>query len=366
MESYVEKVQKQIDQYKDTGNERSVADIQELPEIFHYWSNKHILPLIESIFSVANIFELYSRYFFASLNAIVDNNFLLSVGCGDCSFEIRVAQDLIKKGMENFVFECFDISPFLVKQSQERVDSLNLGKHFKISQIDINQWISDKTYCGVMAHQSLHHVVELERLFENIQRALHPKGVFVSSDMIGRNGHMRWPEALEIVNAIWNFMPDRLKFNHLWGCYEETYHNHDCSTEGFEGVRSQDVLPLLVEHFYFERFLAYGNIVDVFIERCFGPNFCAEDVKDRAFIDFLELLNGLLIDLGHIKPTMMFAVMRKEDGGRGVICHKHWKPEFCIRSTTVSSDVSRRVVKLPMNMLSIFYKIAKLICLQKK
>lgn len=355
MATYADKVQRQIDQYSDIGQNRQVADIQELPDIFHYWSNKYVLPLIIEIFGVANVFELYSKYFADSLTKIHHNNLLLSVGCGDCSFETGVALDLIKKGETDFVFECLDISPVLVKKSQDRVASLGLEKHFNISQVDINFWSPKDIYCGVMAHQSLHHVVELEQLLENIRKALHDDGVFITSDMIGRNGHMRWPEALEIVNGIWAFMPDQLKHNRLLKRFEEAYHNHDCSKEGFEGVRSQDILPLLVKNFHFERFLAYGNIPDVFIERCFGHNFSPDNTKDKAFVDFLEFLNRLLIDLGHIKPTMMFGVMTKR--GSDTICYKEWTPEYCIRPTDSFRSEARNVNRNPLRIIKKLCKI---------
>lgn len=350
MASYSEKVQHQIDQYCNVGPERNVADIQELPDIFHYWSNKFLLPLITEIFGVSNVFELYSKYFADGLMKINQSNLLLSIGCGDCSFETGVAQDLLKKGVTDFTFECLDISPALVKKSQERVIALGLKNHFIINQVDINFWEPLEIYCGVMAHQSLHHVVELERLFNNIRRGLHHDGFFITSDMIGRNGHMRWPEALEIVNGIWAFLPDHLKHNRLLKRFEETYHNHDCSKEGFEGIRAQDILPLLVKHFHFERFLAYGNIPDVFIERCFGHNFSLDSPKDKAFVDFLELLNRLLIDLGHIKPTMMFGVMNMK--GCETICYKHWTPDYCIRAVTPSPEDGLGVdEKIPLSLI---------------
>lgn len=358
MVTYAEKVQRQIDQYCDVGQERNVADIQELPDIFHYWSNKYVLPLIIDILGVFNVFELYSKYFAECLTELPDTNTLLSVGCGDCSFEVGVAQDLINKGMSNFVFECLDISPLLVAKSRERVASLGLEAHFTITEVDLNVWVPQKIYCGIMAHQSLHHVVELERLLNSIRRALHMDGVFITSDMIGRNGHMRWPEALEIVNAIWAFMPDRFKHNRLLKRFEETYHNHDCSKDGFEGIRSQDILPLLVKTFHFERFVAYGNIPDVFIERCFGHNFSPDDPKDIAFVDFLELLNRLLIDSGYIKPTMMFAVMGTRIGS-DTICYKHWTPNYCIRPTTLPG--SDELGGHKVSPLSFFAKIGRIL-----
>ena len=65
---------------------------------------------------------------------------------------------------------------------------------------DANRWTPDKPYDGVLANSSLHHIVNLEGVFQGISDALVPSGVFVTSDTIGRNGHMRWPEALAIVH----------------------------------------------------------------------------------------------------------------------------------------------------------------------
>ena len=67
--------------------------------------------------------------------------------------------------------------------------------------------------------------------------------------------------------------------------YEDEYMNHDCSTEGFEGVRAQDVLPLLVERFDFHLFIAFGNVVNVFVDRSIGYSFDLERERDRQFID---------------------------------------------------------------------------------
>jgi len=46
----------------------------------------------------------------------------------------------------------------------------------------------------------------------------------------------------------------------------------------------------LIERFHFDRFLAYGNLPEVFIERRFGHNYDSDDPKEKAFVDFLELL----------------------------------------------------------------------------
>ena len=66
---------------------------------------------------------------------------------------------------------------------------------------------------------------------------------------------MRWPEALELIQGIWKFIPDHYKTNHQLKRVEQQYQNWDCSKKGFEGIRAQDILPLLVKKFSFRSFL---------------------------------------------------------------------------------------------------------------
>src|SRR5438046_10396474 len=102
--------------------------------------------------------------------------------------------------------------------------------------------------------------------------------------MIGRNGHMRWPEALWIVREIWDRLPRKYKYSHQMRRYDDYFENWDCSTEGFEGIRSQDILPLLIELFSFEVFYCFGNLIDVFVDRSFGSKYDLHNLEVVKFI----------------------------------------------------------------------------------
>jgi hypothetical protein len=173
--------------------------------------------------------------------------------------------------------------------------------------------------------------VELESLFEGVSTIIGSSGVFLTADMIGRNGHMRWPEALDIITALWDTLPDELKYNHHLRVTDHTFNNWDCCRDGgFEGVRAQDILPLLVSRFHFEKFLAAGNLTDVFCDRLYGPNYDPNVPAHTQFIDSVELLNSILLELGVVKPTMMLAVLSNQ----ATASPRFWKtlaPEFCIR-----------------------------------
>lgn len=196
-------------------------------------------------------------------------------------------------------------------------------------QGDFNAWFPLRDYDIVMANQSLHHVLKLENLFDSVRNSLKDDGRFVISDMIGRNGHMRWPEALEVVHEFWRQLPGGYRYNHQLQRYEDLYENWDCSKEGFEGIRSQDILPLLSERFSFEFFLGFGNVIDPFVDRAFGPNFWPEAKWDRDFIDRVHARDELEINAGRIKPTHMLAVLQKHPVPMRYL--EPVTPEFAVR-----------------------------------
>ena len=133
-----------------------------------------------------------------------------------------------------------------------------------------------------------------------------------------------------MVERFWQELPDSHRYNHQLRRWEQTYINHDCSSEGFEGIRAQDILPLLTERFHFDTFIPYGNIIFVFIDRPFGHNFDVESEWDRNFIDRVHAADEKAMLAGEIKPTSMIAAMTLEQ------CNARLRdplltPRFCVR-----------------------------------
>jgi hypothetical protein len=178
--------------------------------------------------------------------------------------------------------------------------------------------------------QALHHFVELEAFFTKVRESLLPDGVLIVNDMIGRKGHMRWPEAAADVEYIWRRLPDRYKYNHQLKRFEPEYVNWDSSVAGFEGIRCHHILPLLIQFFHFETFVAFGSIIGDFVGRAFGPNFNSESSVDREFIDHVAMLDDLLIDQGIVKPTQVLGRLRTRPV-ENPNWYRHWSPEFCVR-----------------------------------
>lgn len=307
--------------------------VHELPEIFHYWSNKYLLPKHQP-FGIDNPDQLFFKTVMDQIADASDQTVrILSIGAGSCDLERRIASQLRDQGRSNFQIECMDINQTQLERGMAQARTSGVEGHLSVQRADFNQWVpaADGIYDVIMANQCLHHVLELEHLFASIKRGMKETAAFVTSDMIGRNGHQRWPEALDGLLPFWEELPISYRYNQVQQRSEPEYFDHDCSEEVFEGVRAQDILPLLVENFHFELFIPFANIVLVFIDRPFGHNFDVDRAWDRDFIDRVHARDEAAILSGEWKPTQMMAVMRKTPCADTHLIHPDLTPKFCIR-----------------------------------
>jgi SAM-dependent methyltransferase len=322
--AYQTKVAREIENY------RTVENVHDLPAIFHYWSNKYLVPIYQQVGfnSARDFFRTYLEQMCG--RASEQQCRFISIGSGNCETEIELTEALRSAGIRNFVFECLDINPHMLDRGRSIAQQRQLSDYVHFIQTDLNSWHPKCPYQVIMANQSLHHFLELEFLFEKIHQSLAQNGLFLSDDIVGRNGHMRWPEALSLLNAIWKDSPERYKYNHQLRRLELEFDNWDCSKESFEGIRSQDILPLLIKRFGFEMFAGFANIIDIFIDRSFGHNFDPNNREDLEFIDEVHAIDQNHIERGLIKPTHMTAAMKKSKSGQPRT-YKHLTPDFCVR-----------------------------------
>lgn len=303
---YLDRLAAETRIYKD------VVDINVLPAIFHYWSNKYLRPMLEE-YGVSNPDQFFAKYLRASAERLGTRcPTFVSIGAGNCDTEVRVAKLLSNAGLRQFTIDCLDMNPHMLARGVDMAAREGVAEHIVPVNADFNEWRATREYSAVMANQSLHHVVNLEGLFDEIKCGLSTGGYLVVSDIIGRNGHQRWPEALEAIQNFWRELPESYRYNRQLDRYEDVFDDWDCSQESFEGIRAQDILPLLLERFDFELFIGFANVVDVFVDRSFGHNFDADAEWDRAFIDRLHAFDERGLAAGTLTPTHMMAVLTQQ------------------------------------------------------
>ena len=291
---------------------RSFADIDinALPPIAHYWSNRHVLPLLRAV-GADGIDPLWERHIHEQcIRTAPRVARLVSLGSGGGEVEIPLLERLAAQGVTNLRVTLLDGNELLLERSLAEAERVGLADRIRTQHVDLNTWTADEPADICFACHSLHHVVELEHLYDAILGSLAPAGVFLVNDMIGRNGHQRWPEALTVVEQIWSTLDARLRFNHSMNVVDDMYPDHDCSSERFEAVRAQDVLPLLLDRFHPEQFVTFANVIDPFVDRIYGWNFDPSNPGDRALIDAIAALDESGIELGLWSPTHMIASFR--------------------------------------------------------
>lgn len=332
--SYAEQVKHQIKQFQNP------EKLKKLPDVYHYYMRKFIAPQVQQVFGVSNSLQLYVREFTKGL-ANTNSNRIVSIGSGDANLEINIALKLSEAGINNFVIDCLELSPIRIERAIENAKQKGIANKLNFIVTDLNSWQPDCKYAGVMAHHVLHHITNLEGLFSAILTTMEPQSAFVSIDMIGRNGHMRWPECESYINEIWKTLPRKYKFNHQFQKTHEDFINWNCAHKGFEGIRAEDILPLLMKNFQFEKFLGYGNLIDIFVERGYGHNFDAENDNDLKFIDSLALMNDFLLMNAYLKPTIMFSVWKSSEATNlTTSCYPYQSPLSSIRETEFSKNLS--------------------------
>jgi len=236
----------------------------------------------------------------------------LSIGSGPGALEIEVAQKL-KKSAVDYEIVCMDINPHVLDLGRERAKVEGLSMKFQVQ--DINELsLEPEQYDVIMCHASLHHLINLEHIYYEMNRALKPDGRLVVLDIVTRNGYLMWEETHAVVRNLWNVLPDRFKYNHT--AYGEVrldldYENRDYTGDSMECIRSGDVLPLLDEYFARRVFVPFTSISRRFLDTMYGPNYDLLCELDQSLVEFIWQLDVHYIAQNILKPETIFAVYTK-------------------------------------------------------
>lgn len=294
----------------------STPQIGELPPIFHYWSSHYLQPALRE-----QGFESPDDFFFQEIlrrvqHAAAHHRAIAcaSIAAGRCETEIEIARRLRALGFSNFGWVALDINSRLLDDAARSAEKAGVADLMDFEIFDLNAAKPFASFDVVIANQCLHHFDNLECALDFVHDSLRKDGVLLTSDVIGRNGHMLWPEALAEVEAIWEGMPDRYRQDRALGQISQRYVNYNHANVGFEGIRAQDILSVLMARFSFSRFIGFGCIIFPFIERRFGWNFDPENAQDREFIDRVAARDQALLLEGRLKPTQLLASLHRRGG----------------------------------------------------
>jgi SAM-dependent methyltransferase len=197
----------------------------------------------------------------------------------------RVEKFLISLGFTS-KFETIELSPYANKKAKVYDEGI------KPCEGDLNfVELEPESYDFILCNGVLHHLINLEHVLGQINRALKPSGILLVSEYVGPT---RWqfPEA----TLAWlRTMFPGIEFTRppLW------------SIDGFESVRSGELLPLIEAQFgaSCDRSVRYGGVYFPFLT-CTAPS---ADTRVREVVD----LDAGVSAKETLPPCYLMGVYRK-------------------------------------------------------
>jgi len=234
---------------------------------------------------------------------------IVSIGSGPAGWEMKIAQ----KFNVNYEFECIDINENMMALGKEQAFSHNLN--FKFILQDINELsLPTNYYDVVMAHASLHHMINHEHVAKEINKSMRNDGEFVVFDAIPRNGLKMWDDTIEVANRLWSLIPLKYRYDAVNKSteYFETLPNKDLSVDGFECIRSQDLYPVLKQNFKTKIEVPAYYFARRFFEDPFANNYdIIKNPFDKAVADTVIRMEDELAKSYNLKPECIFMVLEK-------------------------------------------------------
>ena len=231
---------------------------------------------------------------------------LVSLGCGAGDWEMRVA----KRSKGNISVHLIDLSMDLLGKAAEvgRRDGLSVETTVQdVNEIDLRR----DSYDFVLCRSSLHHFVRLERVLSCIRTALAKGGQFIIvGEWIGRNGLQVYPETERIAQEIFDRLPERFRFNQYTKVVDTVVPNIDHSIGSFEAIRSEHIMPLLLDNFTPYEHVTFDAFLSLLLDFRYGPNYDISQPEDRDIAEDIIQKDIECIRSGWLKPTAMFGIFQ--------------------------------------------------------
>lgn len=282
-----------------------------LPPIFHYWASRHLGPLALEL-GISSP----EQFFFAEIcsrAAVAPSRRLrvVSLGSGTCAMEVALVRRLVDSGIAVDCL-CIDFNSESLRHAAHHAESCGVSAHMEFAAHDCNKLPRLPASDVLIVNQFFHHVEDLEPFCRALNDCLESGGKLLTSDIIGRNGHLLWPDVEAATLAFWGELPAEKRVDRYFGKVQREYIPIDHSQYSNEGIRSQEVVGCLLRHFDFELFFTFGGCIIPFVERRIGFNFNPESPSDQAFIDRIHARDSTAMANRSYPASNMIASLRRK------------------------------------------------------
>ena len=222
-------------------------------------------------------------------------NYGLSLGCGDGTLErYAILNNICSK------FDAYDISSKAIEIAKRLSDKEGLATCINYQVADMNNIILGKDkYDIIFVGAAMHHFLNLEHIFEELNKSLKPKGLLIINEFVGPSQFQWTDKQLIIINELLEILPERLKVDVRSGRLKvpvmkpsiESMNENDPS----EAIRSSDIIPIVYKMFNVEEHIDFGGTILHMLLDAIIANFHPAKEEDIAILRLLGYIEDILI-----------------------------------------------------------------------
>jgi SAM-dependent methyltransferase len=222
----------------------------------------------------------------------------LSIGCG----EGRAERKLIKDGVcASFVG--IDVAKDALARAREMAKASNFDIFYEIADVNFAK-LPSATFDLVIAQTSLHHVLHLENVADQVARALTPDGVFWIHDYIGESQFQYLDLRMQTANRLIEALPPQFRYDRVrkrqLPLVSRREPGHLISP--FESIRSAEIPRIFLERFDAIMRHEWRTILQLVVPQGTRANYT--DYNDgRAFFELIFAIDRTLGETGVLPPV---------------------------------------------------------------
>jgi SAM-dependent methyltransferase len=220
----------------------------------------------------------------------------LTLGCGAGRLERSLLQVCRS-------FHGIDISENAIATAREIANRDKLPLTYEVGDVNFME-LAPQSFDLVVAQTSLHHVLFLERVAEQVWRALKPDGYLWIHDFIGETQGQWDEERLALVNRLLAALPEKFRTKKIDGRVITQIERPEPGglETPFESIRSAEIVPVFERWFRIEWRAEFGAIAPLIV-----PSGCRaaylENEDTKALFEFIMMIDDFCLQRGILTPT---------------------------------------------------------------
>ena len=219
----------------------------------------------------------------------------MELGCGSASLSLE-----LYKLATTVEVEGVDASPERIQEAENRRSAKRVPGKFTVGDANTLS-LEPGRYDLIVSSHSFHHFLELERVMEQVIRALTPRGLFILEEFVGPT-QFQWTDAqIAVTRSLMALIPDSYRM-FRWGAVKpyEGRPTVDAvvAASPFESIRSGEIVPLFERYFPIVHRRSLGGTIQHLLYNGIIHNFTPAEPQAERILHGVFEIEDLLVDSG--------------------------------------------------------------------